>query len=89
MRVPTEFLKAISVLNPGGVRFVIIGGIAMRLHGSAHITEDLDVCYSRKAEDLPALIKTLSAHRVRLRGVPDDVPFFFDMNPCETPQISR
>ena len=53
MRVPSEFLKIISVLNQGGVRFVVIGGVAMRLHGSSHITEDIDICYSRKAEDCP------------------------------------
>src|ERR1700694_5496417 len=26
------------------VQYVLIGGLAMRVHGSAHVTEDLDLC---------------------------------------------
>jgi hypothetical protein len=73
-----EFRKLITALQEAGVRFVIIGGVAMRLQGSAHITDNLDVCYARDPENLTLLVNALGPHRVRLRGVPEDVPFRFD-----------
>src|SRR5207237_691954 len=61
------------------IRFVIIGGVAMRMQGAAHVTDDIDFSYSRESEGLPGLIKTLNDHHVRLRNVPTDLPFFFDL----------
>jgi predicted nucleotidyltransferase len=52
---PQHLLKIIEALNAGEVRYVIIGGIAMRLHGSSHVTDDVDICYSRNSENLQAL----------------------------------
>jgi hypothetical protein len=37
----TDFEKAFAVLSGGGVDFVVIGGVAGALHGSAFITQDL------------------------------------------------
>src|SRR5262249_54594650 len=37
------------------VEYVLIGGLAMRAQGSAHITDDLDICYSRSARNVAAL----------------------------------
>jgi hypothetical protein len=48
-----------------GIRFVIIGGVAMRLQGSSHVTDDIDFSYSRDPEGLPGLIKTLNKYHVR------------------------
>ena len=36
-------------------RWVVIGGLAMRIHGSAHITDDLDICYRRTPGNLQAV----------------------------------
>src|SRR5438874_13024949 len=44
---PTTLLQ---YLMDGHVDFVVIGGLAMRTHGSAHVTDDLDVCYRRTPE---------------------------------------
>jgi len=73
-----EFLKVIEALHAAGVRFVIIGGVAMRLQGCSHITDDIDVCYSRDRINLSTLVAALSPHRTRLRGAPADLPFIFD-----------
>ena len=61
-----------------GVDFVVIGGIATVLHGSARLTHDLDICYATDRGNLDALGEVLVGLNARLRGVPDDVPFIPD-----------
>ncbi len=41
-------VEAIITLAKHEVDFVVIGGMAIRSHGSSYITQDLDVCYSRE-----------------------------------------
>jgi hypothetical protein len=61
-----------------GVDFVVIGGIAAVLHGSAQNTFDLDVCYATDLGNLAALAQALEELRAKLKGVEDDVPFVPD-----------
>ena len=72
---PAQALKA---LTDGGVRFVVIGGIAGKLWGSPAVTVDLDICYARDPANLEALAEVLRRLQARLRGVRDDVPFQLD-----------
>ena len=65
-------------LVAGQVDFVVIGGLAAVVHGSATITRDLDVVYSADHENLDRLGAVLVALGARLRGVTDDVPFVPD-----------
>jgi predicted nucleotidyltransferase len=65
----------LGLLTARGVDFVVIGGIAAVLHGSARVTQDLDVCFATDDANLDALGKVLVELNARLRGVPDDVPF--------------
>jgi predicted nucleotidyltransferase len=58
-----------------GVEFVIIGGMAAVAHGSAYLTQDLDLCYSRKRENLEKLAAALKSFQPRLRGASADLPF--------------
>jgi predicted nucleotidyltransferase len=76
--LPTDLEAILKVLHDAGVRFVVVGGIAMRLHGCAHITQDVDVSYARDRENLKALARALASHHARLRGVPEDLPFVLD-----------
>jgi nucleotidyltransferase AbiEii toxin of type IV toxin-antitoxin system len=62
----------------GDVDFVVIGGVAAVLHGSARATFDLDVCLASNAENLEALGSTLVGLRAQLRGVSEAVPFVPD-----------
>ena len=66
------------MLLDGGVEFVVIGGVAMYAHGSAHLTRDLDICYERSRENIERLATAFSPYHARLRGVPADVPFHLD-----------
>ena len=60
------------------VEFVVIGGLAMITHGSAHVTEDLDICYARTEANLQNLVQALEGLRPYLRGVPLGLPFQWD-----------
>jgi hypothetical protein len=70
--------RILGMLTARGVDFVVIGGIAAVLHGSARVTQGLDVCVATDDANLDALGKVLVELKARLRGVPDDVPFVPD-----------
>ena len=80
MSEPVAFdpLVALRTLTDAGVEFVLIGGVAARLHGSPSLTRDVDICYARDKENLERLASVLRDLRARLRGVDDDVPFLLD-----------
>ncbi|MEO7443536.1 MAG: hypothetical protein ABIW46_08400, partial [Acidimicrobiales bacterium] len=69
---------ALATLVRHGVRFVLIGGLSGRAHGSPTITNDTDVCYARDRPNLEALAEALVELGAHLRGVDDDVPFRLD-----------
>ena len=60
------------------VDFVVVGGLAAVVHGSAAITRDLDITYAPDEENLQRLGRAMIALGARLRGVTDDVPFVPD-----------
>ncbi len=68
----------VEALTDAGVDFVIIGGWSAILHGSARMTEDLDICYSRSRENLKRLVRALAPFHPRLRDFPPDLPFIWD-----------
>ena len=70
-------VAALQILVVHRVDFVVIGGIAARLWGSAMITRDLDICYARAPANLERLAAALQQVHARLRGV-KDVPFRLD-----------
>ena len=70
---PQGFVRALS-----GVRYVIIGGVAMRSHGSAFITNDFDAAYERSPENIRRLVDALSPSHPKLRGASEPLSFKFD-----------
>jgi len=73
-----RFQQTIAVLHDAGVDFVVIGGLAITAHGSAHITYDLDISYSRSHENIERLVTALAPYHPRLRGAPPNLPFQLD-----------
>jgi hypothetical protein len=69
---------ALRVLALGGVDFVVVGGVAARAHGSARLTNDLDVVYGRSPENIDRLVAALRPHSPYLRGAPPGLPFQWD-----------
>lgn len=74
----TPFEVVIETFNAYGVEFVVVGGQAETLHGSARVTFDVDLCYRRTEDNLERLAEALVGLRPRLRGVPPDLPFRLD-----------
>lgn len=79
-----EFERAIRALSAAGVEFVLVGGVAATLHGSASVTYDLDICYARTRLNLLRLASTLAPFRPRPRGCPVDQPFSWDWTTLAT-----
>lgn len=73
-----DFLSPLELLTSRGVRFVVIGGVAARLHGSNIVTSELDLCYARDDENLERLASALTELEATLRGAPKDAPFVLD-----------
>jgi hypothetical protein len=60
------------------VDYVLIGGQAMRALGSAHVTDDLDICYARTPKNIAAVAAAMATCHPYLRGAPAGLPFRFD-----------
>jgi predicted nucleotidyltransferase len=70
--------RAVTLLADAGVEFVIVGGLALRSHGSAYVTDDLDLCFRRTNENLKRIADALAPFNPRPRGLSDDLPFVWD-----------
>jgi hypothetical protein len=67
----------LSALAEGGVRFILVGGMAAVLHGDVGVTVDIDVVPERTEENLDRLAAALRAlgARIRTEGEPDGLSF--------------
>ena len=71
----TGLQKLLRALGAGGVEFILIGGVAARAHGSARLTDDVDVSYARSDANLARLVSALAPYKPYLRGAPKGLPF--------------
>jgi hypothetical protein len=79
MTGPTDFVALLRNLLAADVEFILVGGVAGNVHGSARATYDVDVVYRRSADNLVRLVQALSPSRPYLRGAPAGLPFVFDV----------
>ncbi len=70
------------------VDFVVIGGVAARLHDTGHATVDIDICPSRSEANLERLAAALRVlgSRLRVEGEPGGIAF--DPHPQQLRQMS-
>ena len=73
-----SLFQAAKILAQANVEFVVIGGVALRTHGSAYVTQDLDICYRRDRANLEKIAEALRPIKPRPRGFPDELPFVWD-----------
>ena len=74
-----DFRRLLAALIEEKVEFVIVGGVAATLHGSARLTSDLDIVYGRSREDTRRLVAALAPLKPYLRGAPKGLPFHLDV----------
>lgn len=74
----TDFGGLIRALSDSGVKFALVGGVAATLHGSARLTQDVDVVYARDADNLSRIARALAPLGPYLRGAPTGLPFKLD-----------
>ena len=70
-----EILKALVAAS---VRFVVIGGVAATIQGSARFTNDIDICYDIAPDNVARLARLLRRWKAYLRGVEPGLPFILD-----------
>jgi hypothetical protein len=73
-----DYRAIIEALDAQGVEYIVVGAVAMVLHGSARMTRDLDLCYSRENINLERLAKALHPFAPTLRDAPIELPFRLD-----------
>lgn len=73
-----NFETAVQALSDAGVEFIIIGGWSAILHGSVHITNDLDLFFGRRPDNLTRLVEALKPYHPRPRDIPEGLPFVWD-----------
>lgn len=74
----------LSTLVERGIRFVLVGGVAATIHGSARFTNDIDLCYDTAPDNVDRLVALLTEWRAYLRGVEPGRPFMLDRRTFRT-----
>ncbi len=75
----TDFPALLRCLSEAGVEYILVGGAAATAHGSARLTQGLDVVYRRSAENIGRLASALATRNPYLRGAPPGLPFRWDV----------
>jgi len=73
-----EIAQSLKLFADFRIDCVVVGGVAAGARGSSQVTFDVDVCYSREADNLTRLANALRSVNATLRGAPKDFPFLLD-----------
>ncbi|HZV36508.1 MAG TPA: hypothetical protein VFB72_18165 [Verrucomicrobiae bacterium] len=74
-----QFDKLLPLLVKGGTEFILVGGVAGNVLGSARLTFDVDIVYNRSRSNLGKIAKLLAPYQPYLRGAPPGLPFVLDV----------
>ena len=81
------FEEILTRLVRAKVRFVVIGGVAATIQGSARFTNDLDICYDPSSDNVERLVTLLRSWHAYLRGVEPGLPFLLDARAFRTTPV--
>src|SRR3989337_897556 len=81
------FEHIIAALIANGIRFVVIGGVAATIQGSARLTNDIDICYDASPDNIDRLVACLTRWNAYLRGVERGLPWVLDARALRTTPI--
>lgn len=71
--MPTDFIGLFSILTAARIRFVLVGGLAVVLHGLDRLTADVDLVIDLSAESARAAVDALTAAGYRSLAPVDPV----------------
>ena len=71
----TDFAGLLGVLGKESVEYILVGGVAAAAHGSARLTQDVDIVYARPSENLARLVAALGPFAPYPRGAQPGLPF--------------
>lgn len=74
-----KFLEVLQTLSQNGIDFIIVGGVAARLHGSTRLTQDLDIVPRLEPESWSKLIHVISQLDTQPR-IPETLERISDVN---------
>jgi predicted nucleotidyltransferase len=74
----TDFGLLIRRFVDAKAEFILIGGVAATVHGSARLTRDIDFVYARDDANIARVVAALEGTKTYLRGAPPGLPFRFD-----------
>ena len=69
--MPTDFLRVLKAFEDGGIRYVLVGGLAVLLHGVDRLTADIDLVIDLAPEQAAKAIEALLALGLKA-GAPVD-----------------
>ena len=78
------FEAMLAALVAHDIRFVLVGGVAATVHGSARFTNDIDICYDTAPDNIDRLVALLTEWNAYLRGVEPGLPFVLDARTFRT-----
>ena len=73
-----DYARFFAALCGGNVEFILVGGTAANVHGSARLTQDVAIVYRRSRENVARLVAALGPFDPYLRGAPPGLPFRWD-----------
>jgi hypothetical protein len=74
----TDFAALLETLGRHQVDFIVVGGAAAIAHGSARLTQDLDLVYDRTPDNIARIVGAMSAYTPYPRGVLPGLAFVWD-----------
>jgi predicted nucleotidyltransferase len=81
------FEQIIASMSAAGIRFVVIGGVAATVQGSARFTNDIDICYDHGPDNVERLARLLREWHAYLREVEPGLPFVLDARQLRTTPV--
>jgi hypothetical protein len=78
------FEAILAALVDQRIRAVVVGGVAAAVHGSARLTNDIDLCYDTATDNVERIARLMASWHASLRGAPAGLPFFMDVRTFRT-----
>lgn len=75
---PPKFETLIQALSDEGVRFTVIGGFALILHGGRNTTFDMDFAVASSPDNASAIVRALASFHPSPTHLPEGTPFVWD-----------